>query len=321
MKHVYFFIALMAYSTFSYSQSFTSDVDVTKNYPILSITNLSSVANSFSALEFSSNELNSENFYRFLSQKNLAGNGGELNFAFRKQNTTTNTGFLTFLLFNDANNDIKFNTSNTFTANENYGNILFENGKVGIGILNPSEILDIVGSTKIGHTKAEAIIFNYAGAPTVGYQSIGSNSNGDLVLSSVSTISGNEHLVIQQLTGNVGIGTTTMGSHKLAVEGSIGAREIKVEASGWSDFVFENNYKLRTLEEVEKYINENKHLPEIPSEIDVVENGFYLGEMNAKLLQKIEELTLYLIEENKENNRQQKLIEELQNEVRALKNE
>ncbi|UOY08074.1 hypothetical protein L0P88_05835 [Muricauda sp. SCSIO 64092] len=121
--------------------------------------------------------------------------------------------------------------------------------------------------------------------------------------------------------GNVGIGTSSTGSHKLAVDGSIGAREIKVEATGWSDFVFEDDYELRTLEEVEEHISENGHLPEIPSEAEVTENGINLGEMNAKLLQKIEELTLYLIEQNKENQEQRKLIEELQKEVSDLKTE
>ena len=71
--------------------------------------------------------------------------------------------------------------------------------------------------------------------------------------------------------GQLGIGTTSTGSHKLAVEGSIGAREIKVEASGWPDFVFEKDYELRTLEEVEEHIKENGHLPEIPSEAEVTE--------------------------------------------------
>ena len=111
--------------------------------------------------------------------------------------------------------------------------------------------------------------------------------------------------------GSVGIGTATTGTHKLAVEGTIGAREIKVEASGWSDFVSEEDYELRTLEEVDQHINENGHLPEIPSEIEVTENGINLGEMDAKLLQKIEELTLYLIEQNKQNQSQQAEIEEL----------
>ena len=116
---------------------------------------------------------------------------------------------------------------------------------------------------------------------------------------------------------SLGINTTSTGSHKLAVEGSIGAREIKVEASGsgWSDFVFDDDYDLRPLEEVEQYIAENHHLPEIPSEAEVTENGINLGEMNAKLLQKIEELTLYLIEEHKSNVELRKEVEELKKQV------
>ena len=121
--------------------------------------------------------------------------------------------------------------------------------------------------------------------------------------------------------GKVGIGTTSTGSHKLAVEGSIGAREIKVEATGWSDFVFENGYELRTLEEVEQHINENGHLPEIPSEAEVTENGINLGEMNAKLLQKVEELTLYMIDMNKEVKQLKSENQELKEKVSNLENE
>jgi hypothetical protein len=112
--------------------------------------------------------------------------------------------------------------------------------------------------------------------------------------------------------GNIGIGTLTTGNHKLAVEGSIGAREIKVEANGWSDFVFEKGYNLPTLIEVENYIKEKGHLKDIPSAKEVEKNGFYLGEMDSKLLQKIEELTLYTINQQKE-------IEVLKKEKKELK--
>ncbi|WP_369012981.1 hypothetical protein [Flavobacterium anhuiense] len=71
--------------------------------------------------------------------------------------------------------------------------------------------------------------------------------------------------------------------------------------TGWSDFVFKKEYNLRTLEEVEKHIVEKGHLENIPCEEEVLKNGINLGEMNAKLLQKIEELTLYMIEMKKEN--------------------
>ena len=100
--------------------------------------------------------------------------------------------------------------------------------------------------------------------------------------------------------GNIGIGTTNTGNHKLAVEGSIGAREIKVEAfPNWSDFVFDKEYNLPSLKEVENHIKEKGHLKDIPSAEEVEENGIFLGEMNAKLLQKIEELTLYTIAQEK----------------------
>ncbi len=138
-----------------------------------------------------------------------------------------------------------------------------------------------------------------------------SDIGGYLSFSTTSNNSLSERMRITE-DGKVGIGTTSTGSHKLAVEGTIGAREIKVETSGWSDFVFENDYELRTLEEVEEYINEHGHLPEIPSEAEVIENGINLGEMNAKLLQKIEELTLYLIQHDKQNKEQQERIEKLE---------
>ena len=124
------------------------------------------------------------------------------------------------------------------------------------------------------------------------------------------------------IKGKLSIGTPTTGTHKLAVEGSIGAREIKVEASNWSDFVFNKDYKLLDLEDVENYIEENKHLPDIPSEKEVLEKGINLGDMDAKLLQKIEELTLYTIEQEKKIGRlerENKKIKLLENKLNALK--
>ena len=98
----------------------------------------------------------------------------------------------------------------------------------------------------------------------------------------------------------VGIGTEIVGSFKLAVEGKIGAHEVVVTTDGWADFVFEPDYNLMSLKELETFIKANKHLPEIPTTTEVKENGISIGEMNAKLLQKIEELTLYMIELKKE---------------------
>ncbi len=97
--------------------------------------------------------------------------------------------------------------------------------------------------------------------------------------------------------GNVGIGTTHP-KQKLSVNGAILAKEVVVStaSSNWPDYVFADEYKLSPLSEVDKFIKENKHLPNIPSAEEVAENGLTLGEMQKKQMEKIEELTLYLIQ-------------------------
>ena len=98
--------------------------------------------------------------------------------------------------------------------------------------------------------------------------------------------------------GNIGVGTANP-TDLLTVAGKIGAREIKVSTSAGADFVFETGYKLPELAELEKFVKTNKHLPEIPTAKQMVENGVNLGELNIKLLQKVEELTFHLIEKDK----------------------
>ena len=121
---------------------------------------------------------------------------------------------------------------------------------------------------------------------------------------------GSEKMVIQS-NGNVGIGTVSPGNWKLAVNGKVRAKEVKVE-TGWSDFVFNKEYELPSLQEVDNHIKEKGHLKDIPSAKEVEENGIFLGEMDAKLLQKIEELTLYTIQ-------QEKKIEDQDEEIKKLK--
>ncbi|MEI9945323.1 MAG: hypothetical protein WDN26_14045 [Chitinophagaceae bacterium] len=115
--------------------------------------------------------------------------------------------------------------------------------------------------------------------------------------------------------GKIVIGTTDMtkvSTYSLAVNGDAIFNRVKVELhTSWPDFVFKRSYNLLPLKDLEKYIQLNNHLPEIPTETEVGKNGIDLGEMNAKLLQKIEELTLYVIELKKENEQIKKDVQKI----------
>lgn len=106
------------------------------------------------------------------------------------------------------------------------------------------------------------------------------------------------------ISGRLSIGTTTPPTgYKLAVNGSVIATSVTVKLnSAWPDYVFKKGYKLPTLSNVKDYIDQNHHLPDMPSEKEVIDNGLNLGEMNKLLTKKIEELTLYLIEKEHEIN-------------------
>lgn len=235
------------------------------------------------------------------------------------------------------------NENNRFQILFKTGNIerarINTNGYFGVGITSPQEIFHIKedgatiklsSSTYYGGSGQHldqvisSIKFNNynAGNTNLDYSSEirGVITNGWANSMGLAFMSqGNEVMRIKS-NGNVGIGTTQPDT-KLAVNGTIHTKEVKVDLNGWSDFVFDNDYNLRTLDEVEQHINENGHLPEIPSEAEVTENGINLGEMNAKLLQKIEELTLYMIDMNKRMTEVEKENTELKKAVSALKND
>lgn len=104
-------------------------------------------------------------------------------------------------------------------------------------------------------------------------------------------------IFIASATGNVGIGTDNP-TYKLSVLGNIRSNEVVVE-TGWADYVFHEKYKLPLLTDVEKFIQANKHLPNIPSAAEIEKNGLSLGDTQKRMMEKIEELTLYMIEANK----------------------
>lgn len=167
-------------------------------------------------------------------------------------------------------------------------------GRVGVGTTAPSSnsLLHISSSWDNNGTRAPLMIQSDNGSKIMlldgneidGLTSLYLNHNSD------------KNIMLATGGGNVGIGTTSP-NNKLDVKGTIRAEEVIV-STGWSDFVFEKDYNLKSLEEVKSFIDKNGHLPEIPSADDVETNGVKIGEVESKLLMKIEELTLYLIEQN-----------------------
>ena len=167
-------------------------------------------------------------------------------------------------------------------------------GNVGIGTTNPVSKLTILtpnNTNGFTHMSDQGIVL----ATGVGGVSatIGTSSNHTFRL-----IANSQAVINITPVGNVGIGTTNP-TYKLSVLGNVRCTEAVVE-TGWADFVFDEEYRLPSLEEVEKFIQDNNHLPNIPPAHDIQKNGLRLGEIQTKMMAKIEELTLYLIQQQKE---------------------
>ncbi len=224
----------------------------------------------------------------------------------------------------ESNRPILRLSSGTSAPNQGVKFTVENNGSVGIGTLttgthklavegtissgaifssgaisSSGAIFSTTFKSKNTNTDYHHFIRNGGGAAVYVNQTSSEGDKAILRLSSGSDIANEGVKFTVENNGSVGIGTTNPGIWKLAVNGNIRAKEIKVE-TGWSDFVFLEDYKLPTLKEVENHINEKGHLKDIPSAKEVDENGIFLGEMDSKLLQKIEELTLYTIQQQKE---------------------
>ena len=200
--------------------------------------------------------------------------------------------------------------------------VIKNNGQVGVGVSNPKYRLAVAGGILVdndgqfagtvnNNSENNVIKFGgYTSGEAIGsVRTAGVNSAGiDFYTNYISRLS-------IRNGGEVVIGDVTVpvsNAYSLYVAKGILTEQVKVAVKStpeWSDYVFANNYKLMPLKKVEKYISTNHHLPEVPSAQDVVNNGINIAKMDATLLRKIEELTLYLIEQDKKiNTLREKLI-------------
>ena len=188
--------------------------------------------------------------------------------------------------------------SKTGTFQVYFGKSIFQSGNVGIGV-DPTEKLEVAGTVKATRFVGDGSgLTGISGGPS---QWITSGAN------------------IYYTAGNILIGQSiqTNSDYKLDVAGKIRANELVINTTG-ADFVFDPTYKLPSISELETFIKHNKHLPDVASASDMQANGVSLGEMQAKLLQKVEELTLYTIEQNKKITEQEKQNTELREELKEL---
>ncbi|MCD9619331.1 hypothetical protein [Chryseobacterium gleum] len=237
-----------------------------------------------------------------------------------------------------------FLNDNTNAANMAERLSILYNGNVGLGSLQPREKLDVLGNIVAGYSSStegvnafsiryeNGTLNNWGSLRSSGatYMSYGVKANGTGLgwLSSDGVLNFAKAAVTMDNEGfrflaaspqQVAINSPVTLNEIMRIningntslQGKFEAKEIKVTLTPTADFVFDENYNLPTLENIEKHIKEKKHLPEVASAKEMEKEGVNVGEFQIKLLQKIEELTLYVIEQNKQLKKQAEEIEEL----------
>lgn len=189
----------------------------------------------------------------------------------------------------------------SFTTSSTERMRLTPEGRLGIGTTSPTRTLEVNGA--IAGKQAFTLVTNNINSteiimekPNGAYYSMGCNDN-QFVFYNHST---QKVFMFADVSDNIGIGTTVTHGNRLAVAGNILAEKVKVKLqANWPDYVFEPTYQLPSLQELEAYVKKHQHLPDVPSAKEVAEKGLDLGDTQAILLKKIEELTLIVIEQNK----------------------
>jgi hypothetical protein len=217
--------------------------------------------------------------------------------------------------------------------------LLNSSGNVGIGTTSPGELLDVTGNPVFG-TSTERLSmgsgsFGFNRRVATGslydntrfayqFQHTGSTTaTSDYLAFQVYNPSGGNvtpNALVINGSAQVGINTTYIPSaYQMAINGSLIATSVTVQLrTNWPDYVFKPTYHLLSLTDTKTYIDLNHHLPEIPSEQQIAKDGLNLGEMNKLLVKKVEELTLYLIEKDKEIKGQQEQLELIKKELQIL---